>query len=286
MDELDKLAAELAAGDETARADDGTEAKVDESDASTQPRDANGKFKAADAETSESDQSDPAGNADVPEDESTESDSETEPPKRRNVGQRVAELTAQRNEARARAEHWERLYNERVQSLTQQIDPDLEVVDPGAFQQAQLNRTLDERDARNAREQAQLARQGEMKAAADAFFTKVSEVRDSLPDFDQVFGDHVPVSEVGLEYLSESANGPAIAYHLGKNVQEATRIANLPPAKQAAALAAIDRRVSMPERRKTTTAPKPAGRVTGGASGGSFDPSTASIDDVAKQLGY
>lgn len=291
-DALDELAAELAAGNEPAQPAEQA-ANVDESK-SEQVRGPDGKFtKAETADDGEGAVRDdeaeeaPAQEGEGEESSEQEDQGDEQPRKRRGARERIEQLTAQKNEERAKAEYWQRKATELAKNLEQPLDPDLEFTDPAAWNQAQLNRTLDEREARAAYHQAQAAREAELNNAAQTFYARVEDAREAMPDFDQVFHNQLPVTEAAIEYLGESENGPAIAYHLGKNPQEAARIASLPLAQQYAALARIDARVSMPKGRKTTTAPKPTPTVTGAAAGGSsFDPASASIDDVAKQLGY
>jgi hypothetical protein len=54
-----------------------------------------------------------------------------------------------------------------------------------------------------------------------------------VPDFAEVAErDDVQISEPMAMTIAHTENGPAVAYHLGKNPTEAARIARLPPAMQ------------------------------------------------------
>jgi len=61
------------------------------------------------------------------------------------------------------------------------------------------------------------------------------------PDFrDVVFAQDLPITPVMVEVLSRSEIGPALAYKLGQNKAEATRISRLPQTLQAVALGRLE----------------------------------------------
>lgn len=293
-DELAKLEAELASGNETTQPASNEQAPAPEGESAeskSRERNADGTFKAQDdapeGESEERTEAEEPPAGDGESEQSDEQDDQSTRERRRTARERIDQLTAQRNQERAARFEAERQRDELFRQLQQPIDPNQEFEDPTGFQTAQFERVLTEREARQAQTQADLAAKRELAVAQETFAARVEAVREAMPDFDQVFSPTLPVTEVGVEYLASSEKGPAIAYHLGKNPAEAHRIASLPPVQQAIELARIEQRVGMPKGRKPTTAPKPTPRVTGNDAGASrVDPSSASIDQIAKELGY
>lgn len=68
-----------------------------------------------------------------------------------------------------------------------------------------------------------------------------------------------------LEVIATSEHGPAVVHHLGKHLDEADRLARMPPHMQAAEVARIEARVSAPKPKPVTKAPDPAPSLSGGA---------------------
>lgn len=102
------------------------------------------------------------------------------------------------------------------------------------------------------------------RAQIDVFQTKVEAARERMPDFDQVFTDRTPVSEVATDFIVDSERGAEIAYWLGKNPTEALRLYNLPPVKQGVELARLEARLSAaPQARKVSQAPAPVPTLGG-----------------------
>lgn len=261
-----------------------TEESVDES--ASRDRNPDGTFKASDK--ADPDEAEPEATAE--DGESEDKSEEIVPPerqeRRRNARQRIGELTAQRNEARTRAEMAERQLMA-LRERYQPVDPNLEFEDPGKFQQESIRLALTERDAESTAQQRESALIQKRQADADMFHARLDEVRDEMPDFDQVFTDAVPISEVAAEFLAESENGPKVAYHLAKNIGQARRIAALDPVRQAIELTRLEAKLSSaPPAKRTTKAPRPAKPISAAGSAGTFDPASASVGDIAKQLGY
>lgn len=206
---------------------------------------------------------------------------------RRSAQERIHQITAQKNEALARAEAAERRLQEINERWSQhQPDPDLEFTDPAAFNAQMIEQTLDQREARQLQAQREAAYTETMRAHVATLMANAEPVRSELADFDQVVTDDLPISDYGIEFVGTSEHGPQVAYYLGKNRQEARRIASLSPAQQGAALARIEARVSAKPQRRITQAPPPARAITGGGSQATFNQDSASVDDIAKLLGY
>lgn len=251
-------------------------------ESAVEDRNPDGTFKARESNDALDDTATEAA-ADAGESEtSDEQEKSPEPaPKPRNVSDRIGQLTAQRNEARAQVE----ILESRLRSYQpQEIDPNLEFEDPGKFTRETVKAALNEQKAQDDFQQVQIAYERHLKSSSQMFYERVDEMRDELPDFDQVFNDRLPITDVAIELLTESEVGPRIAYHLGKNPSVAQRIADLNPVQQAIELTRLEAKLSAAPAKRTTKAPAPASTIRAAASSGTFDPRTASIDDIAKQI--
>lgn len=84
------------------------------------------------------------------------------------------------------------------------------------------------------------------------------------------------------EAAIETGNPTEVLYHLAKNPEEATRVAYLPPARQAVAIAKLAQNLTAP--RKTSSAPPPiAPKVNGvGSAPLSLDDKNISMEEWAK----
>ncbi len=88
--------------------------------------------------------------------------------------------------------------------------------------------------------------------------------RDKYEDFDTVVGKLEPTSPLTVAIM-QAENGQDIAYHLGKNLKDAERIARLPPVQQIFELGRLAAKLSAePEKPKTPSkAPAPINPLTG-----------------------
>lgn len=101
----------------------------------------------------------------------------------------------------------------------------------------------------------------EMAQVAAAEYSRREEAaRIVHDDFDDVvYNPQLAITQAMAHTLQHSESGPELAYHLGKNPQEAARIATLPPFLQAKELGKLEAKlpvVSSPAN-KTTSAPEP-----------------------------
>jgi len=116
----------------------------------------------------------------------------------------------------------------------------------------------------------------EQKQAQDSFVANIIKVNDDgrakFEDYDRVIAVLPPdVMDNDLAGLIIETDTPEeIAYHLGKNPEEAARISKLPPRKKALALGRIENRISL-SKQKSSSAPPPIKPVKGVETGG-FDP--------------
>jgi hypothetical protein len=136
---------------------------------------------------------------------------------------------------------------------------------------------------KNAEERQQLQKQEEQqqiqKSVEQQLEERKTKGREKYKDFQEVaLADDVPISPLMAEVIAGSDNGEDMAYFLGKNRDEALRIARLSPLAAAKELGALEaslkaKPVVAP---KTTTAPAPATPVSG--SSGSAIQDLASLD--------
>ncbi|MCI5040032.1 MAG: hypothetical protein MRY81_10140 [Donghicola eburneus] len=126
---------------------------------------------------------------------------------------------------------------------------------------------LDERERARLSKEAEAGR-NDQKAAQDArnrevrenFAAQVEDARTRYADFDQV-AFSARISDGLAQQLAESDHGADIAYHLGKNGDEAARLSAMSPLEQARALGRLEATLTAPTARTETTAPQPISPV-------------------------
>jgi hypothetical protein len=100
-------------------------------------------------------------------------------------------------------------------------------------------------------------------------------------DFEEVVkSDKTQYSQAAFLAMLESDQAHDIAYHLAKNQDEAKRIAALPAYAQAKEIGKLEDKLAAKKPVKASNAPEPI-KPVGGGSSPTFDPKTASVDDVA-----
>jgi len=266
-----------------------------------QPRDDSGRFASksdesapesdenleavAEEEASEDPAAQEAGDSEV--DEQEDEAREDRPKPRRKASERISQLTAQRKEAEARAQQAEQELYELREYLQQQVDPNLEFEDPARFQQETVRRALAEQRAHDTALTRQRSQEAQIEADRAMFFERLEDVRDQLPDFEQVVLNNpsLPIDADMVSFFAESEVGPQIAHHLGKHPSLAQRIAAMPPARKGVELARLESKLSTPPPRRTTKAPPPPRAIQASGSAGVFDPQRSSVDDF-KSLIY
>lgn len=98
-----------------------------------------------------------------------------------------------------------------------------------------------------AREQESQAQRQQREAAESAHRVKerLSEGADKYPDFEEVaLADHVPISPAMAHAIASSDMSADLAYYLGSHLEEAKRIASLPPEKQFREVVKLESKVS------------------------------------------
>ncbi|HXG80367.1 MAG TPA: hypothetical protein VNJ05_01045, partial [Sphingomicrobium sp.] len=140
--------------------------------------------------------------------------------------------------------------------------------------------TANEVAARALADQRNRAIEEARQARVDAWQERCEAMRSVAPDFDQVITNpSLPIPPHVAQAMQAAENGPSVAYYLGKNPQEAARIARLAPLDAAIAIGSLSQRLNVPANRKTTQAPPPVKTVTGAGNVHSPDPAKMSHAD-------
>lgn len=120
--------------------------------------------------------------------------------------------------------------------------------------------------------------QGQQKEVASKFDSHYQKAAEGIEDFDDVMGDEDSVEllskvfgtdkPLSVQAIHEAEEkGPLILYYLAKNPAEVERISKLSPARQAAAIVALEEKVSKPAK-QPSKAPAPISPVgTKGSAG-------------------
>lgn len=101
------------------------------------------------------------------------------------------------------------------------------------------------------------------------FRQRVTEFAKTVEDYESVVNDpSLPITAAMAEVIQDSDDGPALAYHLGKNPEVAARIAQLPPHAAARELGRLEARLEAERERAkekpvVSKAPPPAPKIDG-----------------------
>lgn len=136
------------------------------------------------------------------------------------------------------------------------------------------------------------AKEATDKAAKDAatavetgWQARLEKARTEMPDFDEVaLSDAVRITDEMALTVKNVENGPQLAYHLGKNPEEALRIAGLTPAMQIYEMGRLAASLGK-EKPSVSKATKPHATLGTRASAVSKDPSEMSMDEYAAKRG-
>jgi hypothetical protein len=172
-------------------------------------------------------------------------------------------LVRDRAEAQARAEYLEKL-------LEMQRQPPNGTASDGKPQPQQYATTEDYLDALtdwklNQRERETRSREQERhKATLIERREKLLSEAEEIGDFDRhEFAETVPISEFMAEAILDSEIGAKIAVHLNAHPDEAQRIYQLAPARQAAEIGKLEAKLTSAPPKKPSAAPKPINPLQG-----------------------
>lgn len=197
--------------------------------------------------------------------EATEPAPDVRPDDPKGVVKRINKLTAKNYQAQARAEKAEARIKELEAQIQAKPAPKLEDFDydDDKFLEAKIAHTVDQRTA--ALQETYAERQAkEEKARVEAeFAARVAE--SGIEDYSEVVGElanTVPLPLDVLDVIQTDQQGPELAYYLGKNLDEAAEIAQMPPVLAARELGRISAKLSSTASRKVSKTPEPVAPVT------------------------
>ena len=130
--------------------------------------------------------------------------------------------------------------------------------------------------------ESQTRQQQEVAKLHESYTKQTEQARQAYEDFDDVVQDpDLPISQAMAEAIMRSSNGADVAYYLGKNPDQAARIASLDPFSAAVEIGRIAATVVRPQPRKTSNAPPPIQPV-GARATPVTDPDKLSADEWMK----
>lgn len=133
------------------------------------------------------------------------------------------------------------------------------------YQQDVARQTVQSEYARIQQEQARQAEVESFNNVAIGFQQKGEALKQSNPDYDVTIN---AIPELPMDTrlaLMQSDKGAEIAYYLGKHLDQADRIASLPPIQAAMEIARLESKFSVTPK-TVTSAPAPVSSVGGGGS--------------------
>lgn len=225
-------------------------------------------------------------------DASADQQATEEQPKPRPIQKRISELVREREAARREAEYW-RQQAQIAQPAPQQNAPAPVEIKPENFPtyedylvakaETKASERIQTELAARAQEAQRMAEERAKAAAVSEFQARADEARNRYEDFDLVVSDPTtPITPVMADAIVQSAAGHEVAYYLGRNKQEAARIARLPPLGQAMEIARLESRLAASPRRATSAPPPP--QTLSGSGVPTRSPATASTYEEYKAL--
>lgn len=187
------------------------------------------------------------------------------------VGKRIDELTRNWRETERDRDYWRDLAMRGQPSQQQQTQPPQDDETPKTLAdfeydevkyQAYVFEQAEKRAVKAAR--GELSADQERQAAQrrkDSFRSRSTEFAKTVEDYDStVRNPRLHITADMAEVIEDSEDGPALAYHLGKNPDVADRIAQLPPKAAARELGKIEARLAV--EREAAKAAKEAARIS------------------------
>ena len=184
------------------------------------------------------------------------------------------ELDEQISKRLARAQRkWER---EQAQKQQEPVKIDPVKLDVSQFRTQEeydsALQTLVESKAKEIIERQEAQRQ--QSQLNETYIEKETAALDRYEDFDQVaYNPNLRITDVMAQSIQASDVGPDIAYYLGLNPNEATKISRLPPILQAKEIGKLEAKLAAqpPKATKTSSAPAPIAPVKAKGSAQSYD---------------
>lgn len=223
----------------------------------------------------------------------TEQPESVETPKPKGVQKRIDELTANWREEQRTRQKLEAMLERVLSNQPQKESPPAQQpkTEPVVEQFKTYEEYVDaraewvaERKFQAIEEQRRAAEAEQAKAHKhDTFLQKAEEFAATAPDFkDVAFNPSLPITDVMADAIDLSDKGPEVLYYLGKNPDEAAKIARMPDLQAALEIGRLEARLSLPQPRTVTKAPPPIQPLTGGHGSVVVDPDKMSADEWLK----
>ena len=139
-----------------------------------------------------------------------------------------------------------------------------------------------EQDALRQIEQAKTYRVATFDAKLDAARERIPDLDTAITEFLKLPGE--VIDDVAADIITESDKAAEIAWYLGKNPDEARKLANLPPHRKAAEIVRIESKVSQAQARRTSSAPPPVPMVTASSAPSQPTLQQMGVEDIGKLI--
>lgn len=215
--------------------------------------------------------------------EAAESEEDKEKRKGPSAKERISQLTREKYEAKRRAEELEQRLNSLEEKFSESqpeiqkpkwADFDTEEAYERAMEDYASKKTQQEvENSRREQEKQERERkqQLERQQTAQQFVSDIQSQKSHYQDFDTVMNDPT-FAEITQNYspdivslIQGSDKNVALFYHLGTHLDDAEKIAALPPVQAAREIALIESRLGKPQPKTVTNAPDPVKSTTGSA---------------------
>ena len=223
--------------------------------------------------------------ATAPEGEKPDTDQDPEKRGKSRYERRLDRAYKRAAEQQARAEFYEKQLNETKAKAAPEADPSaprLEQFDDiEKYAQAKAKHEADKaiRDHQT-KQQTEAQKQAQTKLT-ESWEGAVERGAGKYPDFEEVVGELQPNTPWAAAVM-QVENGDEVAYHLGKNLKEARRIASLPQFSQILEIGRLSAKIAAepPKPKTPSKAPAPITPLTGASPAASS--ATPSDDDDLK----
>ncbi|HEY9468719.1 MAG TPA: hypothetical protein VIQ76_03790 [Propionibacteriaceae bacterium] len=204
--------------------------------------------------------------------------------------ERVNEITRARREAERRADALERELASVRQHIPAQHQPQSQDKPPSIadfnydvdqWSSAMTQYAIVQAEARAEQKITTKTQQERQQEAQRSFEQRAVKYAADHPDFNDAVDDlsrTVRFPNELIEAISASEHGPAVVHHLAQHLDEADRLARMPPHLAAVQLGRIEERLSTLKPKPVTKAPDPTPTLGGGAAA-SKDPDRMSADE-------
>jgi hypothetical protein len=204
-----------------------------------------------------------------------DTDAEKDPEKKESpASKRVSEVIAQRNEAQRQAEYYKGLAEGKGQPAEQ--EPVKELGDKPLLEDFESYQDFTEsmadwRYEKGERDKAEKTAERKAAESKASFSAKLRGGEAKHDDFKEVVNQpNLAINDTMVEAMMDADAPDEIAYHLGKNPDEAIRIASMTPIGAAREIGKLDAKLSAtpvtptPTPKRTTNAPPPIDPVNTG----------------------